>query len=196
MWQLAPVSVTRYKSRVLKVALSPPQFACVVAADGARGIGKDNGLPWPKLPTDVAHFKEVTTATADPGKRNAVLMGRLTWDSLPPKWQPLGGRLNVVISRGALALPDGVIAARSLDDAIARATDAGVEAIFVVGGAQIFTQAIADRRCALLYYTDVRGRFDADAHFPAFADRFVLDAESDVIHDAPVPYVIQRYRRA
>lgn len=181
---------------MLKVDLSPPHFACVVAADQARGIGKDNGLPWPKLPTDVAHFRDVTTETTDPAKRNAVLMGRLTWDSLPPKWRPLSGRQNVVISRRTLALPDGVIGASSLDDAIARATAAGVEAIFVVGGAQIFADAIADPRCRVLYYTDVRGRFDCDAYFPAFADRFRLDAESDVIRDAPVSYVVQRYQRA
>jgi dihydrofolate reductase len=180
---------------VLKVALTPPHFACVVAADEARGIGKDNGLPWPRLPTDVAHFKDVTSNVSEPGCRNAVVMGRLTWDSLPPKWQPLDGRVNVVISRRALELPDGVRVASSLGDGIAKATSAGVESIFVIGGAQIFAEAVRDPRCSVVYYTDIHGRVDADAPFPALEPAFRLDDESDVIRDAAVEYVIQRWVR-
>jgi len=179
---------------VLKVPLAPPQFACVVAADDQRGIGKDNALPWPKLPADLAHFRDVTTEAA-PGRRNAVIMGRKTWESVPPKWRPLGGRLNLVVSRGAPALPSGVLGASSLDDAIAQATAQKVESIFVVGGAQIYAQAFADPRCAIIYNTHVRGRFDTDAHLPPLEPSFRLDEESAVIHDAEVEYVIQRWAR-
>jgi dihydrofolate reductase/thymidylate synthase len=176
--------------------VNPPQFACVLAADAARGIGVANGLPWPKLPTDVAHFKQVTTQTRDPARRNAAIMGRKTWDSLPPRWRPLDGRLNVVVSRGAVVLPDGVLLAHDLDDAIAQATAAGVEQIYVVGGAQIYEQALRDPRCELVYYTDVRGTFATDAHVPVLADvGFAREAASDVIRDAPVEYVIERWRR-
>ncbi len=181
---------------MLKVALTPPHFACVVAADAARGIGKDNGLPWPKLPTDLAHFRDVTTETSEPGTRNAAIMGRWTWDSLPAKWRPLAGRQNVVVSRSRPEVPAGVVLASSLDDAVSRATMTGVESIYVVGGAQIFAAALADPRCALVYYTDIRGRFDCDAFFPPLGPSFRLDEESDVIRDAPVEYVIQRWARA
>jgi dihydrofolate reductase/thymidylate synthase len=181
---------------VLKVALTPPHFACVVAADEARGIGKDNGLPWPKLPADLAHFKQVTTDTSEPGRKNAVIMGRKTWESLPPKWRPLDGRVNVVISRGAVDVPAGVLTATSLGDAIAKATSAGIESIFVVGGAQVFAEAVRDARCSVIYYTDVHAKFEADAHFPALEPAFRLEDESDVIRDAaPIEYVIQRWSR-
>lgn len=168
----------------------------MLAADAARGIGKANGLPWPKLPADLDHFKHVTTDTADPARRNAVVMGRKTWDSVPARWRPLSGRLNVVVSRARPELPSGVLLATSLDDAIAQATAAGVEGIFVVGGAQIYDEAMRDRRCAILYWTDVRGTFEADAHVPSpRALGFTLDAASDVIRDAAVEYVIERWRR-
>jgi dihydrofolate reductase len=73
----------------------------VIAATPSNGIGKDGQLPWPPLPTDLAFFKEVTTKTRDVSKRNAVIMGRKTWESIPPKFRPLRNRLNIVLSRSA-----------------------------------------------------------------------------------------------
>ncbi len=73
-----------------------------MAATRAGGIGKDGKLPW-HLPGEMAFFKELTSKTRDASKRNAVVMGRRTWESLPPKFRPLPGRLNVVLSAsGAL----------------------------------------------------------------------------------------------
>ena len=75
-------------------------FQLVVAATRKLGIGKAGSMPW-KLPGDMAYFKEITSKTADPGKQNAVIMGRKTWESIPPKFRPLPGRINVVLTRGA-----------------------------------------------------------------------------------------------
>src|SRR5262245_13662389 len=55
-------------------------FDVVVAADLDWGIGKDNGLPWPRLKGDMAHFRRITS-TCEPGKLNAIIMGRKTWES-------------------------------------------------------------------------------------------------------------------
>lgn len=76
-------------------------FQIVVAATRKLGIGKGGTMPW-KLPGDMAYFKELTSRTADPAKQNAVVMGRKTWESIPPKFRPLPGRVNVVLTRGAL----------------------------------------------------------------------------------------------
>ena len=75
-------------------------YQLVVAATRKLGIGKAGTMPW-KLPGDMAYFKELTSKTADAGKQNAVIMGRKTWESIPPKFRPLPNRVNVVLTRNA-----------------------------------------------------------------------------------------------
>ncbi len=85
-----------------------PFLDLVLATDAAWGIGKDGGLPWPKLPADLRHFKEITSAAPE-GKRNAVLMGRRTWESKEVACRPLPRRLNLVLTRRPLEVPAGVL---------------------------------------------------------------------------------------
>lgn len=92
-----------------------PKFDLVVACDLNRGIGKENGLPW-RLPGDMKQFRELTSSVRDSSKRNAVLMGRKTWESIPTKFRPLPHRVNVVLSRDAGYRVDG-----NLDEPIHRA---------------------------------------------------------------------------
>lgn len=173
-----------------------PEFECVVAADRARGIGKANDLPWPRLRADLRHFKDITS-TASAGRRNAVIMGRRTWDSVPAEQRPLRHRLNVVVSRGELALPADVIGAGSLDAALAAAAAAGAERLFVVGGGAIYAQAFAHARCAGVYLTRIDGEFGCDTFIPPVEDRFALDpawpARAHV--DGGIGYVIEHWRR-
>jgi len=75
-------------------------FQVVVACTLDGGIGLDGGMPW-SLPEDMAYFKALTSSTRDRARRNAVVMGRKTWDSIPACFRPLAHRLNVVISRRA-----------------------------------------------------------------------------------------------
>lgn len=138
-------------------------FDAVVAADEAGGIGLRDGLPWPRLRGDLAHFKR-TTSAASPGRQNAVVMGRVTWDTLCGR--PLPGRINVVISRRPGFAADGVVAASGLDDALARAEAAGAERSFVVGGAAIYAEAFRHPRCGSIYLTRVAGRYEADTFLP------------------------------
>ena len=136
-------------------------FDVVVAADLDWGIGKANGLPWPKLKGDLAHFRRVTSACGE-GKLNAIIMGRKTWESEEVKGSPLPRRLNVVVTRKELKVPDGVVVASSLDAAIQAATAPNVESIFVVGGAEIFKEAFARPDLRYVYLTRIEGRFETE----------------------------------
>ena len=141
-------------------------FDVVVAADLEWGIGKANALPWPKLKGDLAHFKRVTSAAPE-GQRNAIVMGRKTWDSAEVAGRPLPRRLNIVVSRGTPAVPEGVVVAHSLDDALLAAERAGdIASTFVVGGAQLLRDGLAHPALRHVYLTRVDGRFGCDTHIP------------------------------
>jgi dihydrofolate reductase len=79
-------------------AAPPRGFQMVVAYEISRGIGLKGDMPW-KLTKDMTYFKSLTSSVRTAGKQNAVVMGRTTWDSIPAKFRPLKGRLNIVLSR-------------------------------------------------------------------------------------------------
>jgi dihydrofolate reductase len=130
----------------------------IVSAVAENGvIGADNAMPW-RLPSDLKHFKALTL-----GK--PVVMGRKTFESLG---KPLPGRPHVVISRQAMDLPQGVHLVGSLDAALTLAgsfaADTGTDEVMVIGGGQIYAQAIglADR----LELTRVHATPGGDTFFP------------------------------
>ena len=148
-------------------------FDIVVAADLDWGIGKSNSLPWPKLRGDLQHFKR-TTSTASEGRRNAIVMGRKTWESKEVAGKPLPNRLNVVVTRGALAVPAGVVVAHTIDEALAVE---GVETVFVVGGAVLVLAVIERPDLRYVYLTRIEQRYGCDTWMPDLDARgFVRDA--------------------
>lgn len=92
----------------------------IVAVDSKMGIGKNNAVPW-HLPEEYKHFQRQTKATKDPNRRNAVIMGRKCWESIPEKFRPLRNRINVVLSRTIeprIEAENDVIFADSLENAL------------------------------------------------------------------------------
>ena len=130
----------------------------LIAAIGRGGcIGKGGKIPW-HLPEDLKRFRDLTM-----GK--TVVMGRKTWESLPERFRPLPGRTNVVVTRNAsYVVPDGVEAHGSLDAALD--AHAGEDEVMVIGGADIYAQALP--RAGRLQLTLVDQEVaDCDATFPA-----------------------------
>ncbi|UCV03004.1 dihydrofolate reductase [Dechloromonas denitrificans] len=131
-----------------------PEIVIIVAVAKNRVIGRDNQLIW-NIPEDMAHFKALTQG-------HTVLMGRKTWESLPPRFRPLPGRRNIVVSRQPAYAAPGAELANSLESALAlAATD---ETVFIIGGADIYQQALAlaDR----LEITEVDLAPEGDSWFP------------------------------
>jgi dihydrofolate reductase len=122
----------------------------VVAIDAQRGIGVDNKLPW-HLPEDLAHFKRVTLG-------HPIIMGRKTFDSIG---RPLPKRRNIIVTRNRDWRHEGVDSAASLADALALVGD---EPASIIGGAQVFTEAlpVADR----MIVTHIDGVYRCDTFFP------------------------------
>ena len=164
------------------------KFSIVVVVDRNLGIGKDNNLPW-RLPGDMKFFKSLTSNSAE-GKRNAVIMGRKTWESLPPKSRPLPNRLNVVVStQNSYELPEGCKLASSLSDALKICeSELAIDQTFVIGGAELYKNSISDSSLDRLYLTEVYGSYDCDKFFPPYADRFKLISTSDTQFENGIEY--------
>lgn len=129
----------------------------LIAAVAKNGvIGKDNALPW-HLPEDMRHFKALTTG-------HTVIMGRKTWESLPPKFRPLPQRHNIVVTRDPGYVAPGAHVVHSLDEAVQGGACGGD--LYVIGGAQLYAAALP---CAQrLELTEIDAEIAGDAHFPAF----------------------------
>lgn len=143
----------------------------LVAAVAANGvIGRDGQLPW-RLPEDLKHFKNVTMG-------HPVIMGRRTWESLG-KFRPLPGRENIVVTRNAAYEAPGAKVASSLQSALALC--AGEDRVSVIGGQQLFAEAlpIADG----LDLTELHRDYEGDTWFPPF-DRSKWKATKREAHTA------------
>ena len=136
------------------VSMATLQLIFARAANGV--IGANGSLPW-HLPEDMAHFKRTTLGCP-------VIMGRKTWDSLPPRFRPLPGRLNIVVTRQAGWQAEGAVPAGSIAEASALCP-AGSTA-WVIGGAEIYAQALPLAESAVV--TEIDATFAGDAFAPTF----------------------------
>ncbi|XP_026659423.2 putative bifunctional dihydrofolate reductase-thymidylate synthase isoform X1 [Phoenix dactylifera] len=143
-------------------------FQVVVAATRDMGIGKDGKLPW-KLPSDLKFFKEVTMNVSDPVKKNAVIMGRKTWESIPLQNRPLPGRLNVVLTRSGsfdIATAENVVICGSMNSALkllaATPYCLSIEKVFVIGGGQVLRESLNAPECEAIHLTDIETKIECD----------------------------------
>jgi len=144
----------------------------MIAAMGSnRVIGKDNDIPW-HLPNDFKFFKDTT-------KNHHVIMGRKNWESLPPKFQPLPDRTNIVITRQADYNAEGAVVVSTLEAALKLAQEAKEQEAFIIGGGEIYRMALdmADR----IYLTEINAPFDGQVTFPEF-DKTVWEEASRLHH--------------
>ena len=171
----------------------------IVAIDQKNGIGKEDKLPW-ALSGDMQHFKSVTLKVSAKNKINAVIMGRKTWESIPEKFRPLSGRLNIVLTQNKdYALTGDVLKAQSLEEAIRLLAGdefkEKVDHIFVIGGASVYREAIRHPLCQKIYLTKVEGDFSCDCFFPEFAKHFKQTESLPSCSEKGVSYAFCTYER-
>ncbi|MBK8989136.1 MAG: dihydrofolate reductase [Chloroflexi bacterium] len=155
-------------------------ISLIAAMDKNRMIGQNGRLPW-RLPADMQHFVALTM-----GK--PVIVGRKTYDSIQPKYKPLHGRTNIILTHSLDYAAPGCIVVHTIDEALAAAGDA--PEVMVIGGANTYEQflPLADR----LYLTIIHAEFDGDAAFPPY-DATAWRVTSDEAHlaDDKNPYRYQ-----
>ena len=161
----------------------PAELSLIWAQSTSGVIGRSGDIPW-RLPEDQARFKELTMG-------HTVVRGRLTWESLPPKFRPLPGRKNVVVTRQSDFVADGATVVQSLDEAL---TDPQT---WVIGGEQIYTLAMPQAgRCEVTEIDIDLPRDDGDAVAPVLDDTWVGTTAEWQTSRSGLRYRFHSYRRA
>jgi dihydrofolate reductase len=172
----------------MKIVVAPlPSLTLIacVARDG--GIGFQNRLLW-RHPQDMQHFRQHTTG-------HTVLMGRLTWESLPAAFRPLPDRDNVVLTRSATYQAAGARVVSSIEQALELAVSISPRSnVFVIGGGALY-EALLPHATELIL-TEVDAVFEADTHFPTWKrENFEVTQRERHVDAAGVAFEFVTYRR-
>jgi dihydrofolate reductase len=165
----------------------------LIYARAANGvIGKDNAMPW-HLPEDLAHFRRCTQGCP-------VIMGRKTWDSLPHKFRPLPGRLNIVLTRDPATAErlkaEGATVVTDLQQAVThcQALPEPPQEVWVMGGAQIYAQALPWAQRVVV--TEIQQDFEGDAHAPVLGPEWQETEREAHTAASGLPFAFVTFERA
>jgi dihydrofolate reductase len=153
-----------------------------------RVIGLNNAMPW-RLPEDAAHFKRTTLGCP-------VIMGRKTWDSLPAKFRPLPGRANIVLTRQTDWQEAGAQRVLDLQAALllCEQITPKAEEVWVMGGAQIYEQALPLAHKVVI--TDIDAEFEGDAFAPELGSSWHATQREAYTSSTGLAYSFVTYERA
>jgi dihydrofolate reductase len=161
----------------------------VAAMDQRRGIGHKGQLPWPTMRADMQRFRELTLD-------NPVVVGRKTYESYGSK--PLPRRPHFVVSRHPTYDPPDAVRAGSVESAIRMTSFTECARVSIIGGAEIYQEALGRGFVDTMYLTRIKAEFPADTFFPEFPEEdWLLTSEDFFPRDAanPYPYVFLTYAR-
>lgn len=166
------------------------KVSLIVAVDQANGIGKNNDLLW-HLPVDMRFFKETTTG-------HIVVTGRKNYESIPERFRPLPNRENAVLTRNESYQAPGAKVFTSLQQCLEHYQQEDERIVFIIGGGQIYQEALALNCVDEMYITHVQGTFGADTFFPKIEDEH-WQSESIATHEVDeknaYAFEIKRYVR-
>ena len=171
-----------------------PRLELIVAVERNGGIGQNNRLPW-SLPSEFAYFLRMTQNPVA-GKRHAVIMGRYTWISIPPKARPWKNSINFILSQTmsqadvAAEHPQDVYVYPEFQQIIERiCSDAlrhEIDRVWVLGGSAIYAEAMRSPHFHRLYITKIDAHFPCDVFFPEFHEN-----QLQIVDDDQVPRGVQ-----
>ncbi|CAL8074566.1 unnamed protein product [Calicophoron daubneyi] len=146
-----------------------PTLNIIAAVSLNGGIGYNGGLPW-KLRKDMTFFA-TTTTMAKPGLKNAVVMGRKTWECIPEKVRPLKNRINMILSTTMSSSPPGTYVCKSLAECLnlleSEELKSVLDKVFVIGGSSLYKEVLEQNKYPVrIYCTHVMKEVECDTFFP------------------------------
>lgn len=160
-----------------------PTISMIAAIGENRELGKKGGLTW-RLSRDLKRFKELTTG-------HSIIMGRKTFESIG---RPLPNRVNIIITRDSQYFQEGCIVVHSMEEAITAAKNSATEKIFIIGGGEIYTQALPHANELALTLIDAEDP-EADVFFPEFEKEFTEVSREEPQEENGVRYTWVTYGR-
>ena len=136
------------------------KVSIIVAIAHDNVIGKDNDLVW-HLPKDMKYFMDTTVG-------HHCIMGRRNYDSIPEKYRPLRDRINVVVTRKTDFDAPSCVVVNSIQQGIDIARKKGDDECFIIGGGQIYAEALKNNMVDTMYITPIEQQFEGDTFFPKF----------------------------
>nr|XP_046250639.1 zgc:153031 [Scatophagus argus] len=177
----------------------------IAAVCNDLGIGKDGKMPW-NIPAEFKYFLDTVTRVSRPGRMNMMVWGKRCWFSHPQSTFPLVNVLHMVLSTTLDTAPDHAhFICEDFDSAIRMAAQPPladlIETIWVVGGTQVYKDALNHPWCDLVYLTEIMAEYECDVFFPEFdrnlfklQERFP-DVPSGIQEDNGIKYKCQVFKR-
>ncbi|AEW69660.1 dihydrofolate reductase [Helicoverpa zea nudivirus 2] len=195
----SPLKLNKPKMLTINITYPPrpkiPINLIVAVCENNMGIGMNNSLPW-HLKREMAHFTKTTTTATHPNK-NAVIMGRLTWESIPKRFRPLPGRVNIVLTTKHRGDYDGATRVSNFDEAIRVVESRGdIETAWVIGGASVYAAAMTHPNCHQIHLTAIKKYYECNVFFPKIdTTRFELISETPCTREGDVQYSYKVYQQ-
>lgn len=162
----------------------------IVAKANNNAIGKNNDLLW-HLPADMKFFRETTTG-------HCIITGRKNYESIPPKFRPLKNRTNIVLTRNKNYQAPETIVVNSIETALQNAKNLNESEVFIIGGGQIYKEALEKGLVDKMYITHVNTEIEGDTFFPEIIDKeWVIDEVASIAKDEKNGFdcVVKTYKR-
>ncbi|VEL19422.1 unnamed protein product [Protopolystoma xenopodis] len=173
-----------------------PRINVIVSVSNNGGIGLNGKLPW-HLKGDMEFFLN-TTKKAVPDKMNAVVMGKKTWFSIPAKFRPLPGRINMILSSSPFESNENCMWFKKYDECVSVIEDlfekGRVDQVFIIGGAQVYSEALNQKKYPVrIYCTHVLSDVEHDVKFPfdswdSLVPVFLPEVPTDIIQEGNLKY--------
>lgn len=176
-------------------------FSIIVAADDKYWIWKSWDLIW-HIPSDLKYFKKITSEVSDTNKKNALIMWRTTWESIPEKYRPLPWRLNCVLSSREMNLPIEVLKFSEFNFCLwALSKIDEVKNIFVIWWAQLYNSVADSEYLDTIYFTKVFWDFSCDVFIEKIwklieSWKFEKTEESEIFENNWIEFQFLKYCRA
>lgn len=153
---------------LIEPIMTEPDICIIVATDRHGGFSNKNEIPW-RIPKDLLHFRQITTHTELPKKRNAVIMGRKTFETTGV----LKNRINIVLSQKPINTKEPITGhyyhCYTMDAAVELAKQLGSQTIFIIGGERVYKEAIEKHPVNTIYRTRIDSDYICDRFFPDIA---------------------------